>query len=79
MSLHTGYKKIRFNNYKTCNRKFNVGATSVPQVELFRHFTGEGHHGSLKDVCGKVIERLTAHLGDRYPAETHRVLLQRNV
>ena len=28
--------RLRFNNYKACSRKFNLGA-SVPQVEFFRH------------------------------------------
>ena len=41
--------RLRFNNYKACSRKFNSGA-SVPQVEFFRHFTEEGHHGFLKDI-----------------------------
>ena len=57
--------RIRFHNYKACSSKFNVGATSVPQAELFMHFTGEGHHGFLKDGCVKVIDRLTGHVGDR--------------
>ena len=50
--------RLRFNNYKACSRKFNSGA-SVPQVEFFRHFTGEGHHGFLKDISVKIIDRLT--------------------
>ena len=36
----------------------NSGA-SVPQVEFFRHFTEEGHHGFLKDISVKIIDRLT--------------------
>ena len=50
--------RLRFNNYKACSRKFNSGA-SVPQVEFFRHFTEEGHHGFLKDISVKIIDRLT--------------------
>ena len=50
--------RLRFNNYKACSRKFNSGA-SVPQVEFFRHFTEEGHHGVLKDISVKIIDRLT--------------------
>ena len=30
-----------------------------PQVEFFRHFTEEGHHGFLKDISVKIIDRLT--------------------
>ena len=50
--------RLRFNNYKACSRKFNSGA-SVPQVEFFRHFSEEGHHGFLKDISVKIIDRLT--------------------
>ena len=38
--------------------KFNSGA-SVPQVEFFRHFSEEGHHGFLKDISVKITDRLT--------------------
>ena len=48
---------LGFNNYKACSRKFNSGA-SVPQVEFFRHFTEEGHHGFLKDIRVKIIDRM---------------------
>ena len=54
--------RIRFNNYKACSRKFNLGA-SVPQAEFFRHFSGEGHQGFLRDISVKIIDRLTG--GDR--------------
>ena len=54
--------RLRFNNYKACSRKFNSGA-SVPQVEFFRHFTEEGHHGFLKDISVKIIDRLTGEIG----------------
>ena len=50
--------RLRFNNYKACSRKFNSGA-SVAQVEFFRHFTEGGHHGFLKDISVKIIDRLT--------------------
>ena len=54
--------RLRFNNYKACSRKFNSGA-SVPKVEFFRHFTEEGHHGFLKDISVKIIDRLTGGIG----------------
>ena len=54
--------RLRFNNYKACSRKFNLGA-SVPQVEFFRHFTEEGHHGFLNDISVKIIDRLTGEIG----------------
>ena len=41
--------RARFNNYKSVSRKFS-GGVLVPQAELFRHFTGAGHHGFLEDV-----------------------------
>ena len=53
---------LGFNNYKACSRKFNSGA-SVPQVEFFRDFTEEGHHGFLKDISVKIIDRLTGGIG----------------
>ena len=40
--------RVRFNNYKSCNRRFNGGALGLPQADIFRHFAGEGHWGSLK-------------------------------
>ena len=54
--------RLRFNNYKSSSRKFTTGA-SVPQAEFFRHFSGEGHQGFLKDISVKIIDRLTG--GDR--------------
>ena len=43
--------RLRFNNYKACNRKFSQGS-SVPQAEFFRHFSAEGHRGFLQDIRG---------------------------
>ena len=53
--------RLRFENYKACSRKFNSGA-SVPQMEFFRRFTEEGHHGFLKAICVKIIDRLTGEI-----------------
>ena len=52
--------RLRFNNYKACSRKFNLGS-SVPQMEFFRHFSEEGHRGFLNDISVKVIDRLTGN------------------
>ena len=54
--------RLRFNNYEVCSRKFNSGA-SVPQAEFFIHFTEEGHHGFLRDISVKAIDRLTGEIG----------------
>ena len=50
--------RLRFNNYKACYRKFRLGS-SVPQMEFFRHFSEEGHHGFLEDISVKIIDKLT--------------------
>ena len=50
--------RLRFNNYKACNRKFSQGS-SVPQAEFFRHFSGEGQRGFLQDIRVSIIDRLT--------------------
>ena len=50
--------RTRFNNYKACNRKFNGGASGVPQADIFRHFAGEGHRGFLEDIKIIIIDRL---------------------
>ena len=49
--------RYRFNNYKACYRKFSSGS-SVPQMDLFRHFSEENHHGFLENFCLKIIDRL---------------------
>ena len=46
-SIYTSFR-VRFNIYKSCNRRFNVGASGVPHADIFRNFAGEGHRGSLK-------------------------------
>ena len=43
--------------FKACYRKFKSGYL-VPQMDLFRHFSEEGHHGFLEDVRVKIIDRL---------------------
>ena len=48
--------RYRFNNYKACFRKFSSGS-SVPQMDLFRHFSEENHHGFLEDIRVKIIDR----------------------
>ena len=50
--------RLRFNNYKACYRKFRLGS-SVPQMEFFRNFSEEGHHGFLEDISVKIIDKLT--------------------
>ena len=49
--------RLRFNNYKACYRKFRSGS-SVPQMDFFRHFSEEGHHGFVKDIRVTIIDRL---------------------
>ena len=49
--------RCRFNNYKARFRKFSSGS-SVPQMDLFRHFSEENHHGFLEDIRIKIIDRL---------------------
>ena len=34
--------RLRLNTYKACYRKFKSGS-SVPQIDVFRHFSEEGH------------------------------------
>ena len=48
---------LRFNSYNAYHRRLMLGS-SVPQIEFFRHFSGEEHHGFLEDICAKVIDRL---------------------
>ena len=56
--MFVAHERLRFNNYKSCSRKFDSRA-SVPQAEFFRHFTEKGHRGILKDISVKIIDRLT--------------------
>ena len=49
--------RYRFNNYKARFRKFSSGS-SVPQMDLFRHFSEENHHGFLEHIRVKIIDRL---------------------
>ena len=32
-------------------------------MEFFRNFNEEGHHGFLKDISVKIIDRLTGEIG----------------
>ena len=50
--------RVRFNTYKPCNRRFNGGASGVPQAAIFRHFAGEGHRGLLEDVRIVILDKL---------------------
>ena len=49
--------RLRFNNYKACYRKFRSGS-SGPQMDFFRHFSEEGHHGLVEDNRATIIDRL---------------------
>ena len=51
-----------FNNYKACFRKFSSGS-SVPQMDLFRHFSEENHHGFLEEIRVKIIDKLVGGIG----------------
>ena len=60
-STYTPFR-LRFNNYKVCNRRFiGGGASGVPQAEVFRHFVGEGHRGFFEDVRVTIIDRLNGN------------------
>ena len=49
--------RLRFNNYKTQNRKFvKFGQKDVNQLELHRHFSQEDHHGFLNDALFTLID-----------------------
>ena len=50
--------RVRFNNYKSCTRRFNGGASGVPQATIFRHFAGEGHRGLLEDGRVVILDKL---------------------
>ena len=47
--------RVRFNNYKSSNRKFSSGI-SVTQAELFKHFTEANHNAFLEDVTFQIID-----------------------
>ena len=51
--------RLRFNNYKACYRRFRSGS-SVPQMDLSRHFSEEGHHGFVEDIRVIVSDKLLA-------------------
>ena len=44
-------------HYKASYRKFRSGS-SVPQMDFFRHFSKEGHHGFVEDIRVTIIDRL---------------------
>ena len=50
--------RFRFNKYKACYRRFRSGS-SVPQMDFFRRFSEEGHHGFVEDIRVTVIDKLT--------------------
>ena len=37
--------RLRFNNYKSCCRKFEKGSLSVPQATFHSHFNQDNHKG----------------------------------
>ena len=45
-----------------CYHKFS-SESSVPQMDLFRHFSEEKHHGFLEDICVKIVDRLVGGIG----------------
>ena len=47
---------FRFRYYKACYRKFRSGS-SVPQMDFLRHFSEEGHHGFVEDICVTIVDR----------------------
>ena len=49
--------RLRFNNYKACYRRFRLGS-SVPQMDFFRHCSGNGHNGFLEDIRFAIIDKL---------------------
>ena len=51
--------RFRFNNYKAWYRRFR-SVSSVSQMDFFRHFSEEGHHGFLKTF---VLQQLISLLG----------------
>ena len=53
--------RLRFNNYKACNRKFIGGSSGKPQADFYRHFAGKDHHGFLEDIKVTIIDRLNGN------------------
>ena len=49
--------RLWFNKYKACYHRFRSGS-AVPQMDFFRHFSEEGHHGFLEDICVTIIDKL---------------------
>ena len=49
--------RARLDNFKSASRTFS-GGVLVPQAELFRHFTEDGHHGFLEDLSCQIIDRV---------------------
>ena len=49
--------RVSFNNNKSCNRRFNGGASGVPQAQIFRYFAKEGHQGFLEDVIVVILDK----------------------
>ena len=50
--------RVRFNNYKSCDRRFNGGASGVHQADIFRHFVGDGNRGFLEDGRVVILDKL---------------------
>ena len=61
--------RVWLNNYKSCNRRFNGGASGVHQTDIFRNFAGEGHRGFFEDVRVVILDKL---YGNRRQRESFR-------
>ena len=48
--------RLRFNNYKASYRRCRSGS-SGPEMDYFRHFSEEGHHGFVEDIRVIVIDK----------------------
>ena len=50
--------RVRLNKYKSCNHRFNGGASGVPQAEISRHFARENLRGFLEDARVVILYKL---------------------
>ena len=50
---------LRWNNYKSNNRKFQRGESCL-QEHLLRHFYNKGHEGFLQDLSITLIDKTDA-------------------
>ena len=63
---------LRFNNYKACYRRFRPGS-SVPQMDIFRHFSKEGHHGFVENIRVTVFDTLIGKDRTRESSWQHKL------